>query len=193
MSKVSMPLSNDYCPQTLFLYGTRGADGAPDFGLFCWFSYAFDGEMVVMACIGGDKLTKERILENKVFSANLVTESILPLADYMGNTDGHDASKMAVDAVIENGRVLDVPVLTESPLAFELEAYRFIPLDDGVVMLCRVRNVLVDEALADASLSVQEKMNRIRPVHTTCSTYFDWNGKTVGDWGEPMKRVVRKI
>ena len=43
---------NDFCPQTLFLYGNYKENGTPDFGLFCWFSYIWleDG-LGVMACI----------------------------------------------------------------------------------------------------------------------------------------------
>ena len=58
MSKISIAPTNDYCPQTLFLYGTYDENGKADFGLFCWFSYVWDGELGVMACIGGNKLTK---------------------------------------------------------------------------------------------------------------------------------------
>lgn len=57
MGKNSLKPYNDYCPQTLFLYGTRDENGDPDFGLFCWFSYIWDGEMGVMCCIGGNKPT----------------------------------------------------------------------------------------------------------------------------------------
>ena len=89
MSKISVPLSNDYCPQTLFVYGTYTADGKPDFGLFCWFSYCWDKELGVMACIADEKLTKDRIRETGVCSASLVTENLLPLADYLGNTEGY--------------------------------------------------------------------------------------------------------
>ena len=56
MSKTSIKPTNDFCPQTLFLYGTYDDEGRPDFGLFCWFSYIWDGELGVMACIGGEKL-----------------------------------------------------------------------------------------------------------------------------------------
>ena len=34
MKKVSISITNDFCPQTLFLYGTYKEDGAPNFGLF---------------------------------------------------------------------------------------------------------------------------------------------------------------
>ncbi|MDI9441230.1 MAG: hypothetical protein QM392_03695 [Bacillota bacterium] len=42
-----------------------------------------------MASIGGEKLTKERIHATGVFSAKLVIEAVLPLADYFRNTNGH--------------------------------------------------------------------------------------------------------
>jgi flavin reductase (DIM6/NTAB) family NADH-FMN oxidoreductase RutF len=147
--------------------------------------------MGVMACIGGDKLTKDRIHATKIFSANLVTESILPLADYFGNTDGYSANKMNIVVGTTKGPVLNVPVLDDSPLAFELEVSQSIPLDDGEVFLCKVRNVLVDERLNDKSTSVEHRIQSIAPVSTTCQTYFSWNGKALGAWGEPMKSFIK--
>jgi flavin reductase (DIM6/NTAB) family NADH-FMN oxidoreductase RutF len=185
--KKSMPLSNDFCPQTLFLYGTYKADGTPDFGLFCWFSYCYDGELGVMACIGGNKLTKDRIHATKVFSANLVTESILPLADYFGTTNGYTAEKMNFPLKTTKGSVLNVPILDSSPVAFELEVSQSIPLNDGEVFLCKIRNVLAEEQLEDKSLSVEQRISAIAPIRTTCQTYFSWDGKAMGAWGEPVK------
>ena len=34
MGKISLKPNNDFCPQTLFLYGTYDEKGNPDFGLF---------------------------------------------------------------------------------------------------------------------------------------------------------------
>jgi flavin reductase (DIM6/NTAB) family NADH-FMN oxidoreductase RutF len=191
MKKVSVPISNDFCPQTLFLYGTYKEDGTPNFGLFCWFSYCWDTELGVMACIGGDKLTKDRIHSTGIFSANLVTESILPLADYFGNTEGYTADKMSIPVETTKGSVLNVPVLNSSPLAFELEVSQSLPLDDGEVLLCKIRNVLIEEELADQSKSVEQRIQEIAPVHTTCATYFSFSGKSLGGWGEPMKAMKK--
>lgn len=187
--KMSIPASNHFCPQTLFVYGTNKEDGTPNFGLFCWFSYYFDTEMGVMACIGGDKLTKDRIHATKVFSANLVTEEILPIADYFGNTDGYKENKMNVAIETEKGRVLNVPILAKSPWVYELEVDRSIVLNDGEVFLCKVRNVLIDELLCDETLSVEQRINTIRPVHSIRQNYFKWDGTTAGSWGEPMKNL----
>ena len=190
MSKTSLTaLTNDYCPQTLFLYGTYDDEGKADFGLFCWFSYIWDGELGVMACIGGNKLTKENIHKRKVFSANLVTEDLLPLADYLGNTAGHSPEKEKLKIETEKGRVLPVPVLTGSPVNYELEVKQFIPLHDGEVMLCRIRNILQDDLLTEKAVESTEKLASIAPVRTTCNRYFGWKGENLGAWGEPMAKL----
>ena len=193
MKKISLKPTNDYCPQTLFLYGTYDENGKPDFGLFCWFSYTWEKELGVMACIGGSKRTKDNIHKNKVFSANLVTEKLLPLADYMGIVDGNKPEKMeGLDLEIEKGQVLPVPVLMDSPVTFELEVKEFLPMGDGEVMLCAIRNVLQDETLGDEARTSTEKLAEIAPVQTTCSRYFSWKGENLGAWGEPMKQFSKK-
>lgn len=183
MKKIETDISNDFCPQTLFIYGTYKEDLTPDFGLFCWISYCWDTELGVMACIGGEKLTKDRIRETKCFSANLVTEELLALADYYGSNDGYREDKLTAHPVaVEKGRRLNVPILSQSPVSFELEVAKSIPLDDGEVFLCKIRNVLISEELADSSQSVEARMSKIAPVSTTCETYFSWNGKKLGEW-----------
>ena len=193
MSKISLIPTNDYCPQTLFLYGTYDDEGRADFGLFCWFSYIWDSELGVMACIGGDKLTRENIRKRKVFSANLVTEALLPLADFLGNNAGHSPEKMKLSLEAEEGRVLSVPVLSASPVSFELEVKQFITLHDGEVMLCAIRNVLQDELLAKEDLSSTDKLAAIAPVRTTCARYFGWQGQDLGAWGEPMSGLPETL
>lgn len=188
--KKSIPVCNHFCPQTLFVYGTYKEDGTPNFGLFCWFSYYLDKEMGIMACIGGEKLTKDRIHAAKVFSANLVTEEILPIADYFGNIEGYNEDKMKVDVEFERGRVLNVPILSKSPWVYELEVDRSVVFDEGEVFFCKIRNVLVDDYVSDESLSIERRMNIIRPVQSIRQTYFRWDGTMASAWGEPMKAIM---
>lgn len=190
MTKQSLPVSNNFCPQTLFLYGTYRDDGTPNFGLFCWFSYCWDGGLGAMACIGGEKLTKDRIRATGVFSANLVTEGMLPLANYLGSKPGYDPDKMKIAVSTSRGQVLNVPILTASPWSFELEVRHTLPLDGSDVFLCDIRNVLADSALADDSRTIAERLADIAPVRTTCTTYFSHSGEALGGWGEPQAAVT---
>lgn len=192
MEKISIGASNSFCPQALFLYGTYKEDGTPNFGLFCWFSYCWDTEMGVMACIGGGKLTKDRIHEGKVFSANLVNATLLPLADYLGNTEGYTPGKMDIPLEVEQGAVLPVPVLKDSPWVFELEVKQSIPLDDSDIFICKVRNVLVAKELTDDSINATERMRLTAPVIWIGEgPYFSVNptelGKA-GDWKDLFKK-----
>jgi flavin reductase (DIM6/NTAB) family NADH-FMN oxidoreductase RutF len=145
-----------------------------------------------MCCIGGNKLTLENIRRDRVFSANIVTEGILAEADYLGCVSGTDPDKMNIDLEIGKGEVLDVPVLNDSPVTFELEVTDFIEKDDGTIMLCKIRNVLQDESLSSDE-SVAEKLLKIRPVKTTAQTYLGYDGKNLGRWGEPMKTLNKNM
>lgn len=184
MSKKSVEISNDFCPQTLFLYGTKKENGEPNFGLFCWISYYANDYLGMMACISEDKLTRDRIEANGVFSANLVTEKLLPFADYCGTNSGYDEDKMSIDIAVENGRALDVPILSDSPVSFELEVAQKVELENGRIYLCKIRNVLVNEELTDSEKSVEERIREIAPISTTCSNYFSWSGKELARWGD---------
>ncbi len=190
MAKKSTKITNDFCPQTLFLYGVYKEDGTPNFGLFCWFSYIWDKELGVMACIGGEKLTKDRIKATNVFSANLVTEEMLPMADYLGIKNGYDKDKMDFTLEVEKGEVLNVPTLACSPVTFELEVFKSVPLDDGEVFLCKIRNLQMDEKLIGKDKTQEELMRSIAPISTTCETYYSWVGKELGKWGGPQQTFL---
>lgn len=196
MKKVSVPATNDICPQTLFVYGTMNEDKTPDFGLFCWFSYCWFDRLGVICAIGGSKRTLENIRRNKVFSANLVVENNLPLADYFGTADGRDADKMDVKVEWEEGAALPVPVLCSSPLTFELEVDKEITTGekDEVVLLCRIRNVLKDEALLDTSLTPEEIYKNVAAVCTSVDCdYWSWDGRHLGKWHERAKEIKADV
>lgn len=172
--------SNAFCPQTFYVYGTYKEDGSPNFGLFCWLSYCWDGELCVMACIGGEKLTKDRIRATGVFSVNLVSEELLPLANYFGTKGGYDADKMNVNVDISKGKVLDVPVLEKSPWVFELEVKQTVALDDGDIFICKIRNTLVDEQFAGVDdVRGPVPVNEAKPV-------IGWGGGTYFKVGDMM-------
>ncbi|MCM1498896.1 MAG: flavin reductase family protein [Clostridium sp.] len=194
MAKITTKISNDYCPQALFLYGTKQEDGQPHFGLFSWFGYCHMAEgFGVMACIGEEKQTKDLIRKNGVFSANLVSEPLLPLADYYGCTYGRTTpDKMKRMPTVEWGQVLDVPTIAESPVSFELEVKKEIPMGDGSdIFLCLIRNVMKDEKLLDMAVPFTERLMQAAPVLAPGeNTYSSIDGRYLGKWGEPMQNLA---
>lgn len=192
MKKISVPATNDLCPQTLFVYGSMNEDGTPDFGLFCWFSYCWFDQLGVICAIGGSKRTLENIKRNGVFSANLVVENNLPLADYFGTADGRDSDKMDVAVEWEKGAVLNVPILCSSPLSFELEVEQKITTGghDETVLLCRIRNTLKDEKLVNTPMSSEEIFKTTAAVRTCIDCdYWSWDGRFLGKWHERAKEI----
>lgn len=187
-------VQGNFCaPQALFLYGTKRDDGTPNFGLFSWFGYAWiDDQLGVMVCIGEEKLTKDLICKNGVFSLNLVNEELLPLADYYGNTSGRDVpDKMKRLPTVQWGQVLDVPTVAESPLTLELEVKQEIQEAAGSsIFLCHIRNTSVDESLLDASIPYVERYKNCAAVISAGDqTYVSVDGRKLGRWGEPMKSL----
>lgn len=193
MAKVKTKIGNDFCPQALFLYGTKQEDGQPHFGLFNWLGYYHSSEgLGVMACIGEEKQTKDLIRRNGVFSANLVSEQLLPLADYYGCTYGRTTpDKMKRLPTVEWGQVLDVPTIAESPVSYELEVKKAIPMGDGSdIFLCLIRNVTRDEKLLDTEVPFTDRLMKAAPVLVPGEdTYFSIDGRYLGKWGEPMKNL----
>lgn len=145
-----------------------------------------------MACIGEEKQTKDLIRRNGVFSANLVSEQLLPLADYYGCTYGRTTpDKMKRLPTVEWGQVLDVPTIAESPVSYELEVKKAIPMGDGSdIFLCLIRNVTRDEKLLDTEISFTDRLMKAAPVLVPGEdTYFSIDGRYLGKWGEPMKNL----
>ena len=160
MKKISFPPGNAFCPACLYLYGTYREDGQPNYGLFTWAAYAWDEGLRFVACIGEDKLTRDRIRAQGVFSASVVSEALLPAADFCGNHAGYAVDK---SRRIPSGRgaVLPVPVPEESPWTLEFQVEKTLRLDEAgrsEIYLCAIRNVLGDAALAEEGRPFAERV-----------------------------------
>ncbi len=186
MEKVSLAGSNSFCPQALYLYGTYKEDGQPNYGLFCWCAYCFVEKMKFVACIGEDKLTRDLIRKNRVFSATVVTEELLPAADWCGTHAGYEGDKSS-RIPSEQGTALNVPVPEGSVWTLELKVDQILRPDeryDSDIYICSIENVRADGRLADDAMTFEEKLALVRPVVTMCEKYVPVGEKSLGDWGE---------
>ena len=184
MAKITMPVSNDFCPQCLYLYGTYKENGDPNYGLFCWATYCWDEGLKFVACIGQDKLTRDRIRAEGVFSASIISEAMLGAADYCGTHPGYEFDKSG-KMESEEGAVLHVPVPKDSPWTFELQVDKTLPLDDkneSEIYICSIRNVRAEECLAGES-DFEERLRQAAPVISVSTKYFPVRPVSLGDWG----------
>ena len=186
MGKTSINASNAYCPQPLYLYGTYKEDGQPNYGLFCWCTYCYVEKAKFVACIGEDKLTRDRIRQTGMFSATIVTEDLLQEADWCGTHLGYDIDKSG-RIPSEKGAVLNVPVPEKSVWTLELKVdYTLRPNEnyDSDIYVCSIENVVADDRLEDKTLTVEEKLELVKPVVTMCCKYIPIEFKSLGDWGK---------
>lgn len=206
MAKIKGEISNDFCPQAFYLYGNYEEDGTPHFGLFCWFGWCWldgqggDGRLGVMACIGEEKMTKDLIRKTGMFSANLVNEALLPLADYYGMVSGREnPDKMKRLPTVEEGQALHVPTIAESPVSLELRVVKEETLSRGrlgpegekgnsSLFLCEVVNVTINDRLADKSVDFTERLKLAAPVISTGEEHYaSIFGQDLGNWGDYTK------
>lgn len=183
--KISLNASNSFCPQPLYLYGTYKEDGMPNYGLFCWCAYCFVDNMKFVACIGEDKLTRDLIRKNGTFSATVVTENLLPDADYCGTHPGYQFDKHQL-IPSEKGEKLHVPVPVDAAWTLELRVeYTLTPSSDyeSEIYICSIENVIADKRLADPARTFEAKLELLNPVVTMNCKYVPVLPRSLGDWG----------
>lgn len=186
MEKVSVNGGNAFCPQPLYLYGTYRDDGAPNYGLFCWCAYCASDSLKFVACIGEDKLTRDLIRKNGVFSATVVTRKLLSDADYCGTHSGYSFDKAAAISS-QRGEKLNVPVPEDGQWTLELRVERTLSASDSCesdIYICNIENVVADGRLADSDLSIEEKLAALQPVVTMNMKYIPVSAENLGDWGK---------
>lgn len=72
------------------------------------------------------------------------------------------------------------------PWSYELEVDKTLHLDDegnSEIYICIIKNILVDEVLADAARSFEERVGLAAPVISIGHKYFPVGRTAFGDWG----------
>jgi flavin reductase (DIM6/NTAB) family NADH-FMN oxidoreductase RutF len=98
----------------LFKIGTYNSDQSENFGVFCWINFCWDEALCVTVCMDGEKQTKTNIIENRIFSANLINEPILPLAKILAYSKTDEKDKLLKATNVSRGDVLNTPILEDS-------------------------------------------------------------------------------
>ncbi len=171
-----------FSPQPMYMIGTNNEDGTPNFCIITWIGFSADNGPCLMMTIGGTKLTKTNILREKRFSANMITEDTLWLADYFGTTRGEDRAKNVLPYTVLRGKMVDVPLIGESHWIYECEVIRHIPLGGAVRCRGAVRNIRIERAFREMDMD-RIVLTRIRPAVYSPYRYYSV-GELLGEMGE---------
>lgn len=180
--KISMKPDWVFSPQPMYIIGTKNEDGSPNFCIVTWLGFSYDGGPNIMMTMGGTKLTKTNILRDRKFSANLVSEDNLWLADYFGNTNGEEGIKGSVSYSCQDGKFVDVPVLDECHWTYECEVTKIIELDGSHLFLASIKNIQIDEACKTMDMKKID-LRKLRPAIYAPYNYFSI-GEKLGEMGE---------
>lgn len=185
MEKISISPDWVFSPQPMYIIGTKNEDGTPNFCIITWLGFSFDNGPHLMMTVGGSKLTKTNILRENKFSANMITEDNLWLADYFGNTNGEDGEKKAVSYGYQWGVVVDVPVIDECHWTYECEVTRVIELEGAHLFLAAIKNIQIDKEYENMDMKKID-LEKIRPAIYAPYNYFSIGNK-LGEMGEWQK------
>ena len=187
MDKISISPEWVFSPQPMYIIGTKNEDGTPNFCIITWLGFSFVNCPHLMMTVGGSKLTKTNIIREKKFSANLITEDNLWLADYFGNTNGEDGLKNSVQYRYQQGKLIDVPIIDECHWAYECKVTRIIELSGAHLFLAEIKNIQIDKEYENMDMKKID-LTKIRPAVYAPYNYFSIGDKLgeMGDWKQKL-------
>lgn len=163
MERIDITPERVFSPQPMFIIGTKNEDGTPNFSVITWVGFSYDETPHIMMTIGGTKRTKTNILREGAFSANLITQKNLWLADYFGCMKGERGAKNAVPYTWKWGKQAGVPILDSCPWVYECEVSQVIELRGAYLFLGKILNIQIDVSLADMDRE-RIDLRRLDPV-----------------------------
>lgn len=185
MKKINIKPDCVFSPQPMYIIGTKNEDGTPNFCIITWIGFSFDKTPHLMMSIGGSKLTKTNILREGKFSAGMITEDILWLADYFGSTRGEEGSKTAVPYGYTLGEQLEVPIIDQCHWTYECNVTKVVKLEGAHLFLAKIENIQIDEAYENMDMKAID-LCRLRPAVYAPYHYFSVGDKIgeMGQWKE---------
>lgn len=187
MNRIDMLPDQVFSPQPMYMIGTRNEDGTPNFSVITWLGFSHHKTPHLMMGVGGSKRTKTNILREKAFSANLITEDNLWLADYFGCTKGDTSAKTDVAWSWSRGHALNVPVLDKCHWAYECAVDNVIELDGSHIFIAEIRNIQIDETYRDMDMQLID-LTEIHPTLYAPYQYFSV-GKKLGELGQWQENI----
>lgn len=188
MKRISIQPNRLFCPQPMYVIGTRNEDDTPNFSVITWIGFSWNGSPHIMLGVGGLKRTAVNILREKEFSANLVNGDMLWLADYFGSIKGNDRTKNDINYKFLWSEVVHAPILDSSNWVFECSVKKIVELEDSHIFISEIMNIQIDEQFAKMDFNMLD-LKKINPVLYAPTNYFSIGDKlgNCQEWSNHLK------
>lgn len=120
------------------------------------------------------------IYNSGYFTANIINENLLEIADYCGTFSGKNHDKFRECALTKvPGKDIDVPLILECPINIECKVENVLALGSHHLIVGKVVGKLVDEYISETGLNEQ-----LNPVSYFRPNYYSLNKKVLGVYGK---------
>lgn len=167
-----MELKNNtpcFFTQQVFLIGTYDENGGERFAPISWISYTWGEPSCLVISIGGTKRTKENIVRTKLLSATIVTLDLLPFCEQFNRATYNEGKKDTFAYSIENGKILDVPLLAGAKFSYECQVIKTVEIGTTHTYFAEIKNINASEKILDLDFF---DLREINPVVYSPMNYF---------------------
>ena len=118
-----------------------------------WAGTVCSDPVMVSVSIRKNRYSHDIIARTGEFVMNLTTEALARVTDFAGVRSGRDTDKFALAGDMKltplKGKIVQAPVLAESPVALECRVREILELGSHDMFIAEVVNTSVDEAYLD--------------------------------------------
>ena len=178
--------------QPAFIIGTVNEDGTDNFAPITWVSVTHEegDKYLLVISMSGTKTTKMNVLRTGLLSVNLVNRQMLPLMDYFGTHKAKDGAKTGMKYAVSRGKILDIPVLDDSPWVYECKVKQTVKTGDSTTFFCNIMNIQIDEEI-ECKDTFDVDLTKLNPI--IYSGKYHSIGKLLGCIGDCLHEVQSVI
>lgn len=144
-----------------------------------WAGIACSHPEYITISVKPTRFSYELICNSRCFTANIINENLLEVADYCGKFSGKNHNKFAECNLTKiEGKTVDVPMILECPINIECTVQQILKLGSHHLIVGKVIEKLVDEYIDEKKL--HEYLN---PVSYFRPNYYALNKKLLGVYG----------
>ncbi len=169
-------------PVPAVLVSCAGEDGRPNALTVAWAGTVCSDPPMVSVSIRPERYSHGLITQTGEFVINLLSEEMLPDADYCGVRSGRDGDKLALRGLkcVPAEGLEKAPAIDGAPMHLSCRVERVIPLGSHDLFIARIVAMRVREDLVDESGGI--RLERARLTAYSHGVYYSL-GKALGFFG----------